>query len=1355
MRDDVTREDLALQASQSHKTGGERPAEQRIPLADIEAAALAVKPDTPHLPENTAALNAYKVAQAGAALPPPAGNGPVTTVQPNAAGVVILPAGAKIAVIQASGTDLRIVLEDGSVFIVAGGVANPPSIQIGTEVLPGASLTAVFGPFQEVQPAAGEALPPAGSLGFTTASTTMDQAFQFSELLDRGAIDFSSRGSGNEIGGGGGGGSGGSATDDTSAGEMPTAENVSVSGDEDSMLTAALGGTDSDGTIVGYVVKTLPASGTLWLNADGTGAIAQGQFVAGPVYFQPNADWNGGTTFEYTAIDDNGNESANATVTLTVDPVNDAPTAENVSVSGDEDTILTITFDGADIDGTVVGFIVKSLPANGTLWLNANGTGAIALNQQVSATIYFEPNADWNGNSSFDYAAIDNQGAESANATVSLTVDPVNDAPTAENVSASGDEDTILTVTFDGADIDGTVAGYIIKSLPANGTLWLNADGTGAVALNQQVTGTLYFKPNANWNGGGTFHYAAIDNEGAESANATVSLSVAPVNDAPTAIIVHTWLLEDSVATVIFLGDDIDGTVAGYVIKSLPANGTLWLNSDATGAVALNQQVSSPIYFQPDADWNGDTSFAFAVVDNQGAESISYPATFHIAPVNDAPTAVNVSASGNEETILTVTFDGADIDGTVEGYIVKSLPANGTLWLNANGTGAVAQGQQVGSPIYFQPNAQWNGNSSFEYAAIDNEGAESTTATVSLNVASFNDAPTAENVSASGNEDAILTVTFDGADSDGTVAGYIVKWLPLNGTLWLNADGTGAVALNQQVPGTIYFQPDADWNGSTSFDYVAIDNEGAESALAIVSLNVAPVNDAPAAENVSASGNEDTTVAITFDGADIDGTVAGYIVKSLPANGTLWLNSNNTGAIVLGQQVPGTIYFQPATNWNGATAFDYAAIDNDGAESAIATVTMNVAPVNDQPFITSGSQTGLISEVADNAAGENVTVHTRSGTVTFTDADAGDTHITYAQPFSFNYTSGAVSFTPQQIATLQAGFSIGALDQNNKSVGWTYTISDAAIDFLGTATANMSFRVFIEDNNGSLTWQTVNISISGANDIPVITSDDTFSVSENTTTVGTVTSFDPDIGALRQFSIAGGADAGRFNINSSTGALTFKVAPDFENPTDANGDNVYQVRVQVWDTIGITTGVQDISVTVTNVNETPAAQNGSFDVSEDSALSGSVLATDPDSNPLTYSLVDPVDGLTFNSDGTFTFTPGAAFQSLNDGESAAVTFQYRANDGALDSNVATVTITVQGVDENGAPTAENVIATGNEDTLITVTLDGGDIEGTGFSPLGLLTHWFLSAKAFVARRLYQHRSRPQRWDGRRHSFARR
>ncbi len=140
-----------------------------------------------------------------------------------------------------------------------------------------------------------------------------------------------------------------------------------------------------------------------------------------------------------------------------------------------------------------------------------------------------------------------------------------------------------------------------------------------------------------------------------------------------------------------------------------------------------------------------------------------------------------------------------------------------------------------------------------------------------------------------------------------------------------------------------------------------------------------------------------------------------------------------------------------------------------------------------------------------------------------------------------------------------------------------YTSANTQIRFIGSGEVAEIFNV---DN--------VQIEYTTGNLAPVITSDGggataSINIAENTTVVTTVTATDADLDTLT-YSISGGADAAKFNINSTSGELTFTSTPDFENPTDFDTDNVYEVIVQANDgNGGIDT--QSIEVTVTDVGQ--------------------------------------------------------------------------------------------------------------------------------------------------------------------------
>ena len=209
------------------------------------------------------------------------------------------------------------------------------------------------------------------------------------------------------------------------------------------------------------------------------------------------------------------------------------------------------------------------------------------------------------------------------------------------------------------------------------------------------------------------------------------------------------------------------------------------------------------------------------------------------------------------------------------------------------------------------------------------------------------------------------------------------------------------------------------------------------------------------------------------------------------------------------------------------------------------------------------------------------------------------------------------------------------------------------------------------------------------------------SIAENTTAVTTVTATDPDAGQTLSFSITGGADAAKFSINPTTGVLSFVSAPNFENPTDAGANNVYDVQVTVTDNgTGNLTDVQAIAVTVTDVNEPPVAHNDVATIAEDGVLNGTNLLsndTDPDGNVLTINTIPasgPTHGtLIINSNGTYSYTPDANYNGTDN-------FTYQVCDNGAPSLCSTALVTISVTAVNDPPVAMNDLVTISEDASI-------------------------------------------------------
>ncbi len=214
----------------------------------------------------------------------------------------------------------------------------------------------------------------------------------------------------------------------------------------------------------------------------------------------------GDDSFTYRTYDGTA-QSAIATVSLTVDPVNDAPEAGDLAENVVEDGSLDFTLSGTDSDGDDLSYTVVSGPSHGTL----SGT---------APNLTYTPDTDYNGPDSVSYRVSDGT-ADSLVATVAITVTPVNDAPVAEDINGSTLEDEALAVTLIGSDVDGDNLTYSIVSGPSHGTL----SGTAP---------DLVYTPAANYSGSDSFTYRVNDGT-VNSTVATVTLDIVEVDDTPPA----------------------------------------------------------------------------------------------------------------------------------------------------------------------------------------------------------------------------------------------------------------------------------------------------------------------------------------------------------------------------------------------------------------------------------------------------------------------------------------------------------------------------------------------------------------------------------------------------------------------------------------------------------------------------------------------------------------------------------------------------------------------------------------------------------------------------------------------------
>ena len=314
------------------------------------------------------------------------------------------------------------------------------------------------------------------------------------------------------------------------------------------------------------------------------------------------------------------------------------PIASDQSVSTNEDTAAPITLTASDLDSPTLTFSIVTGPNHGSL------TG-------TPPNVNYTPFANYNGTDGFTFKATDSDSLDSNIATVSITVNAVNDKPQAQAQSVATDEDVPVVITLRGRDLDSTALTFSIAGGPNSGSLGTisvpvctqvpNPSGTQGVSCAATVT----YTPAPNYNGPDSFTFTT--NDGAlDSAIATVTITANPVNDTPTAT-------AQSVIT-----DDINPlaiTLTGSDIETAPTNLTFTIvTPPAHGSIS---GTAPNVTYTPLFNYKGPDSFTFTVTDRSDPDNCGAP-NASCADVKTSPMAtvsITVTDGSAPNTLLTTT----------------------------------------------------------------------------------------------------------------------------------------------------------------------------------------------------------------------------------------------------------------------------------------------------------------------------------------------------------------------------------------------------------------------------------------------------------------------------------------------------------------------------------------------------------------------------------------------------------------------------------------------------------------------------------------------------------------------------
>jgi VCBS repeat-containing protein len=797
----------------------------------------------------------------------------------------------------------------------------------------------------------------------------------------------------------------------------------------------------------------------------------------------------------------------------------------------------------------------------------------------------------------------------------------------------------------------------------------VDSDGaTSTAVLTIQVTGSAATDPNArdDSNPSGATEAGGAANTGGTTATGSVLTNDTTPSGSNT--VVGGRAATGSTEQVITGGSyqDIDGA---HGTLRLYANGTYVYTVRDTDADVQALNVGDTL----------DDVFSYRIRNTAGGEDVA-TLTITVNGANDHPQATNDTLEATEDT--PVTFAAADLLGNDTDVDSASLNiqsvtsgTGGTAVLNGDGT------------VTFTPAANFNGTATFSYVMTDGGG--TSTATVTIQVAAVNDAPSAEpntyetnkNTSLTGINVITDTDSTDGQDHD--TEGDALGISKVNGllfdanssdTTYGAADGWMELALSHgtlfiQQDGSTVYRPATDDVAGDNFTYVLSDGQD-ESAPTLVFLNVNDPSNTPAVIGGDAAGtvteddaSPDLTDTGTLTVADVDSGEAVFLTD--PSDITA-----STGALGSLSITSAGAWIYTVTNADvqyltaGQTKTETFTVKTLDGTTHDVVVTIN--GVNDAPV------PGDVSDPTWNATDGRYEVSTpedtaKSGTIAASDLDA-DT----------------LSFTTQ------TGPAHGTLSLNATTGAWTYT-PDA--DYVGAD----SFVVTVADGHGGSVNVTVLVDVTPVNDPPVPgdVSDPTWnstsgqyevSTPEDTAKSGTIAASDLDADTL-SFTEQTAPTHGSITLNATTGDWTYT--------PDANYVGADSFVVTVADGHGGSANVT-VLVDVTPVNDPPVpgdvsdptwnATDGRYEVStpEDTAKSGTIAASDLDADTLSFTeQTGPAHGtLSLNATtGAWTYTPDADYVGAD-------SFVVTVADGHGGS--ANVTVLVDVTPVNDAPVPGDV-----------------------------------------------------------------
>jgi len=745
--------------------------------------------------------------------------------------------------------------------------------------------------------------------------------------------------------------------------------------------------------------------------------------------------------------------------------------------------------------------------------------------------------------------------------------------------------------------------------------------------------------------------------------------------------------------------------------------------------------------YKPTANYHGNDSFTFQVNDGNLNSSVA-TVSITVNPVPDTPQAQGLSGANKVVVVQNmgkqITLPATDADDDALAYTILTKPSHGTL----TGSGAT----RTYTPATDFPSPSMEGNDSFTYQVIDTSDRESEIAQVDLRIV-INPPPNTVTFSPtelSVEEEGSVEIALSAADEKHPAPDFKPQWdaidhfriveMPSHGTIVgvdlnnkITANNTGVDGSQKVGTAKVEYHPTQDYpNASTAatdtFRFVANDGSS-DSESVTITVTVLPVDDAPVAHDQQVDVVEDSiSNTITLAGSDIDGDDnLAYSIVTQPSNGTLSVVSESK------------VTYTPEANFPhtnaeiGIDTFTFKITDSTNLDSNISTVTLTVTPINDVPVSTSppilttvqSSVNNPILMTATDADNDPLTFIIMSDVTNGTISKVVDNGVMYTPTSSF---SGSDSFTFKT--------NDGHVDSNVSTVN--INIKSVKEEVIEDPSAGQTEEIHTESgtieielppaSDPSIAKVAVGIAKSNFNEISSASTE----AAKETAAIAIISQLKNNVSGLRAvvsgskaeqkikehlkrasgtmltIEVKKGDGSKKTNFNAKPLEITI---PKSGNSSaialaNASGSELIPTRIAGGNLIGT---VRHLSLVFTVANTVPNAKNKSISLKEDESVSITLTGTDANNDPLTYMILgSPSKGSLSGSGDKLTYTP---YNNQNGSDS----FTYIANDGAINSAPATISISIIAI--NDAPLADKQTVFTKEDKSLAITLSGSDPDG--------------------------------------------